>query len=89
MGVVSLERSNPGNSRKLIGRRSRSHRRQTVDASPDGGRVARRWTRRQTVDASPDGGRVAGDKPPLGSGGYERISETTPVQTTARKNSRF
>ena len=41
--------------------------------------VARRWTRRQTVDASPDGGRVAGDKPPLGSGGYERISETTPV----------
>ena len=44
--------------------------------------------RRQTGDASPDGGRVAGDKPPLGSGGYkrigasargyERISATTP-----------
>ena len=72
MGVVSLVRSNPENSRKLIGRRSRNHHRQTVDASPDDGRVARRWTCRQTVDATRD-------KPPLGSGGYECVSETTPL----------
>ena len=59
-GLIGALKS--GNSRKLIGRRSRSHRRQTVDASRltrRGGRVAvdaSRWTRR-------------GEQPPLGSGG--------------------